>query len=256
MAPVTRAVNRLRSTVEGLHPCGALHRFESRGHSRCVFPSVFCSLSPPSCLPWLHGHYPASALLRRLCHLPGTVLRALPAAMNAAPSRIVIPDSSRSNFLPFYHHPPHAFRFPRSLSRRGSVSLCCRSPFPGSFPFWASPFPRRLANASGRIVFNMVLFMDWQFVSGCSPPRLSTTQLPSTTDSQCSVRQGLSPRCWCALSGARGRPLRRRRETVLTSGEPAAARDRSPPGRLRSSLRRTHGHCWPIPWRASAPSAP
>jgi hypothetical protein len=115
----------------------------------------------------------------------------------------VIPDSCRSSFLPFYHHPLHAFRCPRSLSRRGSVSLCCRSPFPGSFPFWASPFPRRLANASGRIVFNMVLFMDWQFVSGCSPPRLSTTQLPSTTDSQCSVRRGLSPRCWCALLGAR-----------------------------------------------------
>jgi hypothetical protein len=85
MAPVTRAANRLRSSVEGLHTCVALHRFESRGHSRCVFPSIFCSLSPPSCLPWLHGHYPASALLRRLCHLPGAVLRALRAAMNAAP---------------------------------------------------------------------------------------------------------------------------------------------------------------------------
>jgi len=125
--------------------------------------------------------------------------------MNAVPSRVLIPDLCHSNFLPFYHHPPHAFRSSRSLSRRESVSLCCCSPFPGSFPFWASPFPRRLANASGRIVFNMVLFMDWQFVSGCSPPRLSTTQLPSTTDSQCSARQGLSPRCWCALSGARGR---------------------------------------------------
>ena len=29
-------------------------------------------------------------------------------------------------------------------------------------------------------MFNLVLFMDWQFVSGCFPPRLSTTQLPST----------------------------------------------------------------------------
>ena len=38
--------------------------------------------------------------------------------------------------------------------------------------------------------------------SGCSPPRLSTTQLPSTSDRQCSVRLGLSPSCWCALSGA------------------------------------------------------
>src|SRR3981189_881550 len=84
----------------------------------------------------------------------------------------------------------------------------CRSrlaPSRVGFRFWASPFPSRLANASGRIVFNMVLFMDWQFASGCSPPRLSTTQLPSTTDSQCSVRWGLSPHCWCALSGALGR---------------------------------------------------
>src|SRR5215475_11989250 len=47
--------------------------------------------------------------------------------------------------------------------------------------------------------------MDWLFASGCFPPRLSATQLPSATDSQCSVRRGLSPRCWCALSGARGR---------------------------------------------------
>ena len=85
-APVTRAADRLRSAEEGLHTCVALHRFESRGHSRRVFPSFCCSLSPPSCLPWLHGHYPASALLRRLCHLPGAVLRALRAAMNAAPS--------------------------------------------------------------------------------------------------------------------------------------------------------------------------
>jgi hypothetical protein len=80
-----RFCTEARTTVEGLQTCVALHRFESRGHSRCVFPSFYCSLSPPSCLPWLHGHYSASALLRRLCHLPGTVLRALRAAMNAAP---------------------------------------------------------------------------------------------------------------------------------------------------------------------------
>jgi hypothetical protein len=61
MAPVARAANSLRSTAEGLHTCVALHRFESRGHSRCGFPSCFCSLSPPSYLPWLHGHYPASS---------------------------------------------------------------------------------------------------------------------------------------------------------------------------------------------------
>ncbi|HYZ74733.1 MAG TPA: hypothetical protein VE641_16760, partial [Chthoniobacterales bacterium] len=42
-------------------------------------------------------------------------------------------------------------------------------------------FRRGLANASGRIEFNIVLFMDWSFASGCSQPRLSTTQLPSAT---------------------------------------------------------------------------
>src|ERR1700675_3925868 len=75
--------------------------------------------------------------------------------------------------------------------------------------FWASLTLRKLANASGRIVFNIALFMDWQFISGCLPPRLSTTQFPSTTDSQCSVRWGLPPHGWCALSGARRAALPR-----------------------------------------------
>src|ERR1700680_3409269 len=83
--------------------------------------------------------------------------------------------------------------------------------------FWASLTLRKLANASGRIVFNIALFIDWQFLSGCLPPRLSTTQFPSTTDSQCSVRWGLPPHGWCALSGARrdrapARPGSRRSE--------------------------------------------
>jgi hypothetical protein len=34
----------------------------------------------------------------------------------------------------------------------------------------------------GQIEFNIVLFTDWSFASGCSPPRFSTTQLPSATD--------------------------------------------------------------------------
>src|SRR4029077_20432332 len=57
-----------------------------------------------------------------------------------------------------------------------------RSPFSGGIPFLASSLESRLANASGRIEFIIVLFMDWSFASGCSPPRLSTTQLPSATD--------------------------------------------------------------------------
>ena len=57
-----------------------------------------------------------------------------------------------------------------------------RTPFTGRFPFLASPLRRRLANASGRIEFIIVLFMDWSFASSCSPPRLSTSQLLSATD--------------------------------------------------------------------------
>ena len=34
----------------------------------------------------------------------------------------------------------------------------------------------------GRIEFIFVLFTDWSFASGCSPPFLSFTQLPSATD--------------------------------------------------------------------------
>src|ERR1700674_4546144 len=40
---------------------------------------------------------------------------------------MVIPDSCRSNFLPFYHHPPHAFLLPRSLSRRLRGRRSCLS---------------------------------------------------------------------------------------------------------------------------------
>jgi hypothetical protein len=61
------------------------------------------------------------------------------------------------------------------------VTCSSRSPFTGRFPFLASPLRSRLANASGRIEF-IILFMDWSFTSGCSPPRLSATQLPSATD--------------------------------------------------------------------------
>src|SRR5437667_2864480 len=115
---------------------------------------------------------------------------------------MVIPALCRSNFRPFYLHPPHALLSLRSLLSPQVRSRSCRSPFPGRLPFWASPLPSRLANASGRIEFIIFLIMDWSFASGCSPPRLSATQFPSATDSQCSVRWGLPPHCWCALSGA------------------------------------------------------
>src|ERR1700719_4753741 len=97
---------------------------------------------------------------------------------------------------------PHAHFSPQVRSRSYRSSLF------GRLPFWASPLLSTLANATGRIEFIILLIMDWSFASGCSPPRLSATQFPSATDSQCSVRWGLPPHCWCALSGALGEPSR------------------------------------------------
>jgi hypothetical protein len=50
------------------------------------------------------------------------------------------------------------------------------------FRFWLRHTGAGSPMHLGRIEFNIVLFMDWSFASGCSPPRLSTTQLPSATD--------------------------------------------------------------------------
>src|SRR5208282_4303231 len=109
----------------------------------------------------------------------------------------VVPTSDHS----ISTHPMHSCPCAHCLAS-GQVAKLPLS-LSGRLPSWASPFLRRLANASGRIEFIIFLIMDWSFASGCSPPRPSATQLPSATDSQCSVRWGLSPHCWCALSGAR-----------------------------------------------------
>jgi hypothetical protein len=47
---------------------------------------------------------------------------------------------------------------------------------------WVSPLASRLTTATGRIEFTCVT--DWTFASGCSPPRLAATQLPSATRGQ------------------------------------------------------------------------
>ena len=46
----------------------------------------------------------------------------------------------------------------------------------------ASPFPSRLATATGRIEFACAT--DWTFASGCSPPSFTGTQLPLATRNQ------------------------------------------------------------------------
>ena len=189
--------NRVHRTLR----CGFLHSLIRRLH----LPTSLCSTG---ITPLLRS-YEGSVTFR------GTVLRTALGHERRSFPRIVIPDSCRSNFLPFYHHPPYALLLQRSLSRRRRGRRSCLALHGSASGSGLRSTLRRLANASGRIVFNIVLFMDWQFVSGCLPPRPSTTQFPSTTDNQCSVRWGLPPHCWCALSGARRDALLRvRRETT------------------------------------------
>ena len=97
-------------------------------------------------------------------------------------SRFVIPDSYRSNFRPFYLLPPYALLSFCSLFLPGIGRGVVAPPLRDAFRSWLRHRKGGLANASGRIEFNIVVFMDWSFASGCSPPRFSTTQLPSATD--------------------------------------------------------------------------
>jgi hypothetical protein len=94
----------------------------------------------------------------------------------------VIPDSYRSNFRPFYLQPPDAFLSAAHCARQGQVAKLPFSPSRDGFRSWLRHTGAGSPMHLGRIEFNIVLFMDWSFTSGCSPPRLSTTQLPSATD--------------------------------------------------------------------------
>src|SRR5271156_3184355 len=78
-------------------------------------------------------------------------------------------------------------------SPRVTGRLRPHTPVPvGRIVTWASPLDCRLAKVTGRIEFTCVA--DESFASGCFPPRLAATQLPSATRSQTSSRQGLAPR--------------------------------------------------------------
>jgi len=61
--------------------------------------------------------------------------------------------------------------------------------------------PRRLSRGSD-------IAAHWTFASGCSPPRLAATQLPSATRDQTSLREGLAPRRCDNIAGALGDALR------------------------------------------------
>ncbi len=132
---------------------------------------------PPSCVPWLPRRYPASSLLRTLCHLLGTVSRLASG---------VRPRGADAQPRPgrFLCGPPDTASWPRRVLLSQQVSLlhptvfrafCLQPPLvaPGSVCFppgltvcylghpvcrdrtasGASPVPSRLATTTGRIEF-------------------------------------------------------------------------------------------------------
>ena|SRR5271165_324553 len=99
-------------------------------------------------------------------------------------------------------------------------------PFTGRRPVLGFAHPTQARQCTRPYRVQHCFIYGLQFVSGCFPPRLSTTQLPSTTDSRCSVRWGLPPHCWCALSGARRVSLSRVRRHMPRRSSLAPQRTR------------------------------
>ena len=104
--------------------------------------------------------------------LPGftATMNALPAT---EPSFRLPGRSLHLSQAPFQSFPLHP-HLHRRVSSIGSAWTVTRSPLARQ----ASPLPSRLARGTCRIEFTFV--WDQLSGSGCSPPRLATTQLPST----------------------------------------------------------------------------
>ena len=86
---------------------------------------------------------------------------------------------------------------PRDRSRN------CRSPFTGRFPVLASPRVGKLANASwpNRVQHCCVYGLVFCFRLLSTPP-LDDAVTFRYGQASVPVRKGLSPSCWCVLSGA------------------------------------------------------
>jgi hypothetical protein len=78
----------------------------------------------------------------------------------------------------------------------------------------ASPFTRRLAVVCDRIEFIIVLIAGWLFASGCFPPHLSVTQLPSATEIQLSPIGTFTQLLLCACGRTSAR-FQRARSGIL-----------------------------------------
>jgi len=105
----------------------------------------------------------------------------------AAMNSVLFPDRDpwfTSLRLPAIPYPTTRYTSAVTLTVLRNAAAGLPVPSGTGFRFLASPFSRRLAHVSGRIGFIIVLIMDWQFASSCSPPRLSATQLLSATKGQ------------------------------------------------------------------------
>jgi hypothetical protein len=98
----------------------------------------------------------------------------------------VIPDSYRSNFRPFYLQPPDALLSFCSLLSPGIGRGIVAPPSRDGFRSWLRHRKGGLANASGRIEFNIVLFMDWSFASGALHPASQRRSYLQLRTGQCS----------------------------------------------------------------------
>src|SRR5271165_5049083 len=118
-------------------------------------------------------------------------------------SRFVIPDSYRSNFRPFYLQPPYAFLSFCSLCSPGIGRGIVAPPLRDGFRSWLRRRTGGLANASGRIKFNVVFVYGLVFrFRLLSTPHLNDAVTFRYGQASVPVRKGLSPFCWCVLSGA------------------------------------------------------
>src|ERR1700733_963390 len=112
--------------------------------------------------------------------------------MNTGRNHAGLPSSRQRLVVPFRLQPPAAL--PDGMSGIDPLRVDA---------IQASPVTRRLAKAAGRIEFAYAT--DEDFTSGCSPPPLTRTQLPSVTGPPDEAGQGLSPCETIALEGARVR---------------------------------------------------
>ena len=115
----------------------------------------------------------------------------------------MIPDSYRSNFRPFYLQPPDALLSFCSLLSPGIGRGIVAPPLRDGFRSWLRHWVGGLANASwpNRVQLCFVYGLVFRFRLLSTPP-LNDAVTFRYGQASVPVRKGLSPFCWCVLSGA------------------------------------------------------